>query len=60
MAGMLFGCLPPTRVGTGGTSCGRCGLGTIGELNSTKLKKVGVVHVLGGHERWPETKDYLW
>ena len=32
----------------------------IGQLNPTKLKKVRVVHVLDGHERRPEAKDYLW
>ncbi|MBY0504290.1 MAG: hypothetical protein K2X03_10285 [Bryobacteraceae bacterium] len=32
----------------------------IGQLNPAKLKKVRVVHVLDGHERRPEAKDYLW
>ncbi len=32
----------------------------IGQLNPTKLKKVRVVHVLDGHERRTEAKDYLW
>jgi hypothetical protein len=32
----------------------------IGQLNPAKLKKVRVVHVLDGHERRPDAKDYLW
>lgn len=32
----------------------------LGQLSPTKLKKVRVVHVLDGHERRNEAKDYIW
>jgi hypothetical protein len=32
----------------------------LGQLSSTKLKKVRVVHVLDGYERRKEAKDYIW
>ncbi|HYP14212.1 MAG TPA: hypothetical protein VEQ63_09830, partial [Bryobacteraceae bacterium] len=32
----------------------------IGQLSPAKLKKVRVVHVLDGHRRRDEAKDYLW
>jgi hypothetical protein len=32
----------------------------LGQLSSDKLKKVRVVHVLDGHERRKEAKDYIW
>jgi hypothetical protein len=32
----------------------------IGQLSPTKLKKIRVVHVLDGHDRRSEAKDYIW
>ena len=32
----------------------------IGQLSSTKLKKLRVVHVLDGHDRREIAKDYIW
>ncbi len=32
----------------------------IGQLSPTRLKKTRVVHVLDGHQRREEAKDYLW
>ncbi len=32
----------------------------LGQLSPTKLKKIRVVHVLDGHGRRPEAKDYIW
>ncbi len=32
----------------------------VGQLSPTKLKKLRVVHVLDGHARRAEAKDYLW
>lgn len=32
----------------------------IGQLNSQRLKKVRVVHILDGHERRKEAQDFLW
>ena len=32
----------------------------IGQLNSSQMKKVRVVHVLDGHGRRGEAKDYIW
>jgi hypothetical protein len=32
----------------------------LGQLSPTKLKKIRVVHVLDGHARRPEAKDYIW
>jgi hypothetical protein len=32
----------------------------IGQLSPTKLKKLRVVHVLDGHQRRAEARDYIW
>jgi hypothetical protein len=32
----------------------------IGQLSPSKLKRIRVVHVLDGHQRRAEAKDYIW
>ncbi|HEY7304716.1 MAG TPA: hypothetical protein VH601_11405, partial [Bryobacteraceae bacterium] len=32
----------------------------IGQLSPAKLKKIRVVHVLDGHERREEARQYIW
>jgi hypothetical protein len=32
----------------------------IGQLSPSKLKRIRVVHVLDGHNRRAEAKDYIW